>query len=92
MKIHELSTLNFSDALEMMEERIVAQQSATMEAQKANKPSTLNPSNDESQLKAEQLLTRKSYDMAGRNHTIMTEVIDALDNMSEGLQKMFRLL
>ncbi|HBR96132.1 MAG TPA: hypothetical protein DD979_01980 [Gammaproteobacteria bacterium] len=100
MKVHELKSLNFSEALSRLEERVISSKGELEAA--SNRISSqedahalaeaLRQEHEQSEAKLARLRDEKSFELSGQNDTIMTEVIDALDNISEGIQKMLRLL
>ncbi|MCB1757630.1 MAG: hypothetical protein KDJ38_19070 [Gammaproteobacteria bacterium] len=100
MDVHELKTLNFSEALSRLEEKVITLKSELEDAKARARESEdaqaiaekLAREHELAEEKLARLRNEKSFDMAGRNHGIMTEVIEALDYISEKIQKMLHLL
>lgn len=100
MKVHELKSLNFSEALSRLDEKVIAAKgelnTVKSRAQENEEARILAEELHQQHVKAEEkmadLRKEQSFELSGRNDTIMKEVIDALDSISEGIQKMLRLL
>ncbi len=100
MNIHELKALSFSEALSVLEESVVSAK-LDIDLAKANFDNTEKIAVIAAKLEEEQqqasekmafLLKEKSIDLSGQNDTIMIEIIDILDSISEGIQKMLGLI
>lgn len=100
MDVHELQALSFSEALSRLEEKVIntkkdlddVKAKAIDSTQVRKTAEELALVQKKTEEKLTQLREEKSFDSAGRNHGIMTEVIVALDNISEKIQKMLHLL
>ncbi len=100
MKVHELKSLNFSEALSLLDEKVISAkgdlENVKSRTERNEEARVIAAELQQKQLLAEEKMSRlreeQSFELSGRNDTIMKEIIDALDSISEGIQKMLRLL